>query len=130
MVLPEVDGVKKQGLSHVIDEKITEFNEGTQITVDCLKLDDVQEIKGQKIDAIKIDVENFEYEVFLGGQEILKRDKPLIYCELWNNQNRLDCFKLLDELGYDKYWYNQGRLELLQANNPEILNFFFIPKTR
>jgi FkbM family methyltransferase len=128
LVLPEVDGVKKQGLSHVVDAKMTAFNEGSVFETDCCKLDDQKELNGKQIDAIKIDVENFEYEVFLGAENTLKTCKPIIYCELWDNQNRLDCFKYLTKLGYETKVLQNGRLETIQSNPSNIQNFFFIPK--
>jgi FkbM family methyltransferase len=128
LVLPEVDGVKKQGLSHVVDAKMTAFNEGSVFETDCYKLDDQKELNGKQIDAIKIDVENFEYEVFLGAENTLKTCKPIIYCELWDNQNRLDCFKYLTKLGYETKVLQNGRLETIQSNPSNIQNFFFIPK--
>ena len=128
LVLPEVDGVKKQGLSHVVDAKMTEFNDGSIFETECLKLDDQPELKNKKIDAIKIDVENFEYEVFLGAENMLKNDKPIIYCELWDNQNRLDCFGYLQGLGYETMVLRQGKLEAIQSNPSNIQNFFFIHK--
>ncbi len=127
LILPVVDGVKKQGLSHVIDEKMTEFNEGQSFETDCYRLDDVAVLKGKKIDAIKIDVENFEFEVFLGAEQLLKKDKPLIYCELWDNQNRLDCFNYLEELGYTTMVLQNGKLEAIKSNPSHIQNFFFLP---
>lgn len=128
LILPIVDGVKKQGLSHVVDDKMTEFTEGSIYKTDCYKLDDVVEIKNLKIDAIKIDVENFEYEVFLGAEKLLKEHKPIIYSELWNNQNRLDCFEYLQKLGYETHVFKNGKLELINNNPSDIQNFFFIPK--
>lgn len=128
LVLPVVDGVKKQGLSHVVDAKITEFTEGKIFEADCYRLDEVQEVRRQKISAIKIDVENFEYEVFVGAEELLKRDKPIIYCELWNNENRLQCFNFLEKLGYERNVFRNGKLEQIQSNPSDIQNFFFLPK--
>ncbi|MEY2925059.1 MAG: hypothetical protein RLZZ337_1607, partial [Bacteroidota bacterium] len=77
LVLPVVEGVKKQGLSHVVDSKMTEFNEGKLFEAQCYKLDELEQTQDLKIDAIKIDVENFEYEVFLGAEQILKKNKPI-----------------------------------------------------
>ena len=128
LVLPEVDGVKKQGLSHVVDDKMTEFNDGSIFETDCFKLDDQKELNGQTIDAIKIDVENFEYEVFLGADQLLKRDMPIVYCELWDNQNRQDCFKYMTSLGYSTQVLRNNKLEEVQSNPSDIQNFFFIPK--
>jgi FkbM family methyltransferase len=52
LVLPEVDGVKKQGLSHVVDAKMTEFNDGSIFETECLKLDDQPELKNKKIEFV------------------------------------------------------------------------------
>lgn len=128
LVLPVVEGVKKQGLSHVVDSKMTEFNEGKLFEAQCYKLDELEQTQDLKIDAIKIDVENFEYEVFLGAEQILKKNKPIIYSELWDNQNRLDCFEFLKQLGYSICVYTEGRLKEIQSNPSNIQNFFFVPK--
>ncbi len=128
LVLPIVDGVKKQGLSHVVDEKMTEFNEGRLFETECYKLDDVEIIQNKKVDAIKIDVENFEFEVFQGAEQLLLAHKPMIYCELWNNKNRIDCFEFLAGLGYDRYVFNGVDLEKIEGNPSDIQNFFFIAK--
>jgi FkbM family methyltransferase len=45
LVLPEVDGVKKQGLSHVVADKMKEFNEGSTFSVRCVRLDDMVELQ-------------------------------------------------------------------------------------
>lgn len=127
LVLPVVDGVKKQGLSHVVDAKMKQFNDGTFFTTQCLRLDDQPELTGKQIDAIKIDVENFEYEVFMGAKNLLERCKPIIYCELWDNQNRIDCFNFLNTLGYSTKVLVKGKLETIQSNPSHIQNFFFIP---
>ncbi len=127
LVLPVVDGVKKQGLSHVVDEKMTEFNDGNIFETECKKLDDLQALQTLQIDAIKIDVENFEYEVFLGAEKLLTRCKPIIYCELWDNKNRTDCFQFLQSIGYTTKVLENGKLEAIQSNPSHIQNFFFIP---
>ncbi|MBT6236472.1 MAG: FkbM family methyltransferase [Bacteroidetes bacterium] len=127
LVLPIVDGVKKQGLSHVVDDKMEEFNDGSLFETDCKRLDDMAAFANKQIDAIKIDVENFEYEVFLGAENLLKRCKPIIYCELWDNQNRQDCFQYLNGLGYNTMVLQNGKLETIQSNPSHIQNFFFLP---
>ena len=126
MVLPVVDNVKKQGLSHVVTEDITEFNEGVKFKTECYKLDDIDVIRDANIGAIKIDVENFEYQVFLGATEILKRDHPVIYCELWDNQNRYNCFSHLQELGYSIKVLHNDQLVSYDENNHDTQNFFFV----
>jgi FkbM family methyltransferase len=127
LVLPVVGGVKKQGLSHVVTEKIKDFNEGNKISATCYKLDDFNAIQEIKISGIKIDVENFEFEVFKGAEALLRRDKPIIYAELWDNQNRHDCFEYLTNLGYHIYVLDRGKLKNIKSNPNNIQNFFFLP---
>ena len=127
LVLPEVDGVKKQGLAHVVDEKMTEFNEGLKFTTNCIRIDDLVELKEKEIGAIKIDVENFEYEVFLGAKETIQKHQPIIYCELWDNQNRLDCFQFFKELNYSASVIVNRELQEVESNPSDIQNFFFLP---
>ncbi len=125
MVMPEVQNVKMQGLSHVVHDSITEFNEGERYSVPQYRLDDLGEaIKDVK--GIKIDVENFEYFVFKGAENMLRQYKPLIYCELWDNENRQKCFDLLQgELGYEIKVLENGKLIPFDRNIHKNQNFFF-----
>ncbi|MBO6517329.1 MAG: FkbM family methyltransferase [Bacteroidia bacterium] len=126
MVLPVVDKVKKQGLSHVVTEEITEFNEGIRFTAESIRLDDFTPLIDQEIGAIKIDVENFEYQVFLGATELLRKHHPMIYCELWDNQNRYNCFDLLRSLGYTVKVKEGNSLVNFDEKNHTTQNFFFV----
>jgi FkbM family methyltransferase len=126
MVMPEVQNVRMQGLSHAVHESITEYNEGTFYTVPQHRLDDLTDIV-EGVNAIKIDVENFEYFVFKGGEEMLRKFKPIIYCELWENENRDRCFQLLrDELGYEIKVLKDGNLVPFSPETHENQNFFFV----
>jgi FkbM family methyltransferase len=126
MVLPVVSSVKMQGLAHVIDKSITEFNHGITFTVPQYRLDDVPELQNIPIDAVKIDVENFEYQVFLGARQLLEKNKPLIYCELWDNQNRKNCFDLMHELGYSIQVLQYNSLVPFEPTLHKTQNFFFV----
>ena len=72
-----------------------EWNEGEECKVPIDRLDTL--LPNTKIQGIKMDVENFEYFVLKGGLKIIQRDQPIIYTELWDNENRTQCF---DILGY------------------------------
>ncbi len=126
MVLPEVDNVKKQGLSHVISEEIREFNDGERFTTTIDKLDNLLASEDLPIYGIKIDVENFEYQVFLGAEKTLKKYKPIIYCELWDNDNRYRCFDYLTGLGYHIMVKQGDGLERYNEKNHQTQNFFFV----
>lgn len=127
MVLPVVSAVKMQGLAHVIDQSITEFNDGITFSVPQYRLDDIPELQQITIDAIKIDVENFEYQVFLGARQLILKNKPVIYCELWDNQNRRNCFELMKEFGYSIRILNGKALVAFDSELHQTQNFFFVP---
>ncbi len=128
MVMPVIGSVKMQGLSHVVHESIEENNTGEIYKVQQKKLDDLSEMvsASKPVTAIKMDVENFEYFVLDGAKELLKKHKPIIYCELWDNENRNKCFELVKNLGYSIKVLEKGQLV---PYTKEIVtqNFFFIP---
>lgn len=127
MIMPILDNARMQGLSKAYTEGSQE--KGHIYSVPMRRLDDIYQDE-INITAIKIDVENFEYEVLKGSKELLKRNRPIIYCELWDNENRILVFELLDSIGYEKYFFdNKGNsLKPLVSSSKENLvnNFFFI----
>lgn len=125
MVLPEVEHVRMQGLSHVVHESIGDFNEGNQYKVPMDTLDNLV-TNDVVVSGIKIDVENFEYFVLKGGKKMLERDRPLIYMELWDNENRYKCFDFLGTLGYQAKVYEGGKLVDFDKKNSRGQNFFFL----
>ncbi len=128
MVMPVVSNVRMQGLSHVVHETITEFNEGVKLKVPLKMLDKISELTNstQAISAIKIDVENFEFFVLEGGKELIKKHQPVIYAELWDNENRYSCFQLLTSLGYQTFVVINNQLVLFDANIHKKQTFIFL----
>ncbi len=127
MVLPKVKNVKMQGLSHVVHEDLTEFNEGKRYKSAIYRLDDLDVLQGETaISGIKIDVENFEYFVLEGGRELIVRDQPVIYAELWDNDNRQRCFTLMRELSYKIFVYHEGQIQNYSPEKHSTQNFFFL----
>ncbi|WP_027419270.1 FkbM family methyltransferase [Crocinitomix catalasitica] len=125
MVLPLNGKVKMQGLAHVVHESIDEWNVGDKFKVKCKRIDDI--VGQQKIAGIKMDIENFEYFALLGAQEMLKRDEPIIYLELWENENRDKCFEFLTELNYLPYVMHKNNLVIFNKNVHQKQNFIFKP---
>jgi FkbM family methyltransferase len=126
MVLPVIDNMKMQGLSHVVKENDdSEWNKGAVFTLPVKKLDDIDELKNlPKISAIKIDVENFEYYVFRGGKELLLKHKPIIYCELWTNEMRDKTLDFMRSLGYTVNVFDGQKL--VPFTNQADTNFFLV----
>ncbi|MES2332697.1 MAG: FkbM family methyltransferase [Bacteroidota bacterium] len=130
MILPVINNAKMQGLSHVVEDDAQGSTEkGMQYTVPVLKLDDIPELQNAPaITAIKIDVENFEYYVLKGGEAMLRKHMPLIYCELWDNDRRKLCMEYLTGLGYRIDIFD-GK-QLIPFTGQPVINFFFIPKDK
>jgi FkbM family methyltransferase len=124
MVMPIVNHVKLQGYSHVVETKSDETT-GEVFTVPVQLLDHIPALQNMsKIDAIKIDVENFEYHVLLGARDLLKRHKPVIYCELWNNEKRTLTMDLLkNDFGYRVMVLENNRV--VEFTSQDVSNFFF-----
>jgi FkbM family methyltransferase len=125
MVLPKDGETRLHGLSHVLHDSIEEWNEGDKFDVPCTTVDllfghlDVQ--------GLKIDVENFEFYVLNGAKDLLNRCKPVVYAELWDNENRQKCFNLMQELGYEIHCVVNERLTPWTAEI-ETQNFVFLNK--
>lgn len=124
MVLPLNGHTVMQGLSHVKHESITEWNEGEEVDVPLEKLDNI--INGQVIQGIKIDVENFEYFALKGAQRILTTHHPIIYAELWDNENRKQCFDLLKTYNYAVFVSSENQLVPFQEDLHHTQNFIFL----
>jgi FkbM family methyltransferase len=130
MVMPVIGDVRMQGLSHIVHKSIEENNEGVRFRVPLKKLDTLlneTEIGNKKISAIKIDVENFEYFVLDGAKEILEKHRPVVYAELWDNENRLNCFELFKTLNYKTYIVSSGQLINFEIAKHKTQNFIFKP---
>ena len=129
MVMPVIKNVPMHGLSHVIHEENTENNKGLKYQVPVIYLDGFEPIKTaeKKITAMKIDIENFEFFALKGGETLIKKDHPVIYCELWDNENRVKCIDLLNNLGYSALLLQKNKLVPYELATVEKHNFFFLP---
>jgi len=124
MILPHNGKTRMQGLSHVKHESITEWNEGDEYAVPLNTLDNL--LNGEPIQGIKIDVENFEYFALKGGKRILESNKPVIYAELWDNENRTHCLDLLSGFNYRPFVIENGALTPFLKEKHLQQNFIFI----
>lgn len=129
MVLPVEGKAKQQGLSHVLHEKIVDHNEGIRFKVPIHKLDSLPFLfeSGVKITAIKMDVENFEQYVLAGATKLFDTYHPLLYIELWDNDNQKNCFQMLKDLGYSaKIYLDNSLVDYDKAVHTDKINFFFV----
>lgn len=127
MVMPHFGSARKQGLSHVIHESIDTFNEGTKYSVEVLTLDEYFSNMDCAPKAIKLDVENFEFFVLEGAKNLITQNRPIIYTELWDNENRVKCMELLTRWSYSVNVVVNGELVSFDSNVHTHQNFIFLP---
>jgi FkbM family methyltransferase len=131
MVMPVISSTPMQGLSHVLHESIPDLNEGRKFNTRIEKLDNIASLLdiAAAVTAIKIDVENFEYFVLAGAEKLIKMHRPIIYAELWENENRDKCFFYMKSLDYKVMFLSHGHLMPFIAGQHTTQNFFFIPSS-
>lgn len=131
MEMPIMEGVRMQGLSHVSHESIEGYQgKGLNYQAKQAPLDTLDFLQSIKISAIKMDVENYEQFVLEGAINLLKKNRPIIYCELWDNENRKRCFEILLKLDYAFFVLSEQNLVPFDKSLHQHHNFFFIPKER
>jgi FkbM family methyltransferase len=131
MILPEKDGVVLHGLGHLREVQEVGDMPGATFKVQMTRLDDSRHLwGGKRVDGIKIDVENAEALVLSGATEILQNDRPIVYCELWDNENRRKCIEIARETGYTVKVLSRGRLEEFDGAGHTAENFFLVPEER
>jgi FkbM family methyltransferase len=130
MVLPVKHAVRFHGLAHVRQETGDEKDGDEIFQCPVRRLDDIEELNksGIIITGVKIDVENYEYTVLKGAEKLLKKHNPVIYCELWDNENRTQTLKFLKEIGYEVFILENVSLATFDPANHETQNFFFVKK--
>ena len=125
MIMPVIHHARMQGLSHIMEAGKKE-EAGEKCIVPMQRMDDMPALQQlTKITAIKMDVENFEYQVLKGGEALLKKHRPIIYCELWDNHRRSQCIAFIKNIGYRIKVYSNGGL--IDFTGQPAINFFFMP---
>jgi len=92
-------------------------------------------ISDKRCSLIKIDVEGAEAKVLRGGAELLLRDRPAVFAELFNDQlrkvsdsNGTELISFMRGLGYRCFDTMEGKpgAELQRYDSPELLNVIFL----
>ncbi len=97
----EVENIANMGATRL--NNIDNEKKNNSVNVLVTKLDNIK--LENRISIIKLDVEGGEYEVLLGGKELINRDKPTILIELWPDKYETSN-NLLISYGYKQIWNN------------------------
>ncbi|MGB7220870.1 MAG: FkbM family methyltransferase [Vicinamibacterales bacterium] len=126
MIMPVIGGIPRHALCQV-DDGHSKYHNGIRFEVEIKRLDEIAGVKDSpNVKAIKIDVENFEFSALSGGLDLIRRCRPVIFCELSDDKARV--IDLLDSLGYTRMRYEQGTLGPVEKTNSGGGNYFFIPQ--
>jgi len=125
---PIVNGVRKQGMAHLDRDDIDKYANYIKEEVEISTIDERPELKGIKIDGIKLVAENSEFEILGGAQEIIMKNKPFIYCELWDNEKRDCVIERIESYGYECFYRSKRKLIPIDKSKYRSRNLFFIPK--
>jgi FkbM family methyltransferase len=97
------------------------------VEVDCLTLDNiVTQLEIESLDVIKIDTEGSELNILLGGEQSLRKFKPVIVMEYQDinstmfGYNREVCVELLKTYGYNSFQFAAGTDSNLLASEFEL----------
>ena len=131
MVMPIISNVKMQGLSHVVHDSIPDNNDGERIKVPLKMLDNMIELTNspKRISGIKIDVENFEFFVLDGAKQLIEKNRPVVYAELWENENREKCFEFFKSLNYKTVVVVDKKAVEFDKAIHKTQNFIFLTKS-
>jgi len=101
MAIPRIHGREGLALSHVVSDEFMS-PEVEQYPYDLIEVTmrTLDSFRFQRIDGIKIDAEDHEYHVLNGAKELLKKFRPVVFCELWETPNRTKSIDLMKSLGY------------------------------
>jgi FkbM family methyltransferase len=102
---------------------------GERFVAECRTLDGMAELaSGPPIRAVKIDVEDQEHDVLAGARRLLAVHRPLLFCELWETENRRLCFDLLHGMGYAVLVREGPALVPFDPARHRRLDFYFLPE--
>ena len=108
--------------TNVGGSSISNGNHQRDFAVQVIKLDNFLRNSHKRIGLIKIDVEGHEEKVIDGCINLLKKNKPIIFMELKNKNNKIEprIIKKLKLIGYSHFFELENKIKLNKFEN----NFF------
>ena len=93
----------------------------------------ISNLKLDRINFIKIDVEGFEHNVLKGMIKTLKIFKPTIFCEIYKGKNSNmrpeETIQMVCSNNYSAFVISDGRLVTYQSHDDSLYNYVFLPNS-
>jgi FkbM family methyltransferase len=122
-------GFLSTGLPHVYDPRTDGKIEAQEFRFEAqMKIPAVLFGNLDRVDYIKCDVEGFEYVILSGMEEIIRRCRPKVQVEVWN-ENEENLLRLFEAWGYLPYKLFRNRL-IIQEKGKKALpgDYLFLPQ--
>lgn len=104
-------------------------NDNKKIDVPCITVDNfVKKYKIDKVDLVKIDVENYEPYVFIGMKETIKNFRPTILVEILTDECAVMIEEVIKDYGYKFYNINEnaGIREVNKLTKSDYWNYLLV----
>lgn len=102
-----------------------------RVRVPCTTLDELS--VPSNVGLVKIDVEGFERAVIAGGGELLRRDRPVLFVEIYggkaSNPDPEGTVREICDYGYEAFVYGRtSGLLPFEKHRDDRYNYFFVPR--
>lgn len=99
-----------EDIHHSGDASVRHIDRSTQLRVKAITLDSFCTLSRFRPDFLKMDVEGAEYDVLMGGQEVIAQARPRMLIELHHFDGNVDAHPvpdLLAQWGYEIEWIDR-----------------------
>lgn len=101
VIMPYALGSENTKCSIIVEQRDAGSNRTMVDNAGAINMVTLDSVLDDNVDFIKIDVEGFEYDVLIGGQNLIQNKKPIIYIEIFpENYDRVN--DLLTGWGYSQ----------------------------
>ena len=113
----------------IIQNILSEKNRATKNEIreeDIIRIITLDSLNIPKCDFMKIDIQGYEYNMFVGAKELLNQFKPIIFLEnpdIENEKTSIMAKEYIINIGYEFYRLNIGNKEDCIVIHPESINY-------
>lgn len=120
-----LSSLEPSSLNLVYSKFPNRFTHEKELTTQTQKLDN---FCLSDVTTIKIDVEGHEIEVLEGAKNTILSNKPSLLIEIaWNKRGTNECVRIIQDLGYKGYFFEDGCLKPIHLASENEFNFLFLP---